>query len=588
MSSPHRSIPRSAVRGENLLALVLALAAAAAGCETGSSGMDGGTDAGPPGLTCGRLLTCDQGCTSQECTNQCYADATAVAQGLFVAFTGCLDANCSAEAGGPCADSSSSTCSDCNQTAALGPCVSSLVSCQHDTSVAPANPDGGVVAPPDAGPTYNCGQLLLCENACTSGDEACRSACSASATPEARALNGVLYDCLEMACPSTPGGPCEMPGLECNGCIEQVTLAEPNTCADPYVACNMDTSTGGPGVPRTFVDGGVLSTVLTGLRQPASTILASDGYLYYTQVVHDEPVSRLSLEGDAGVVTTLGPPQPTPVSLAVDSNNVYVWSVGTFELGSSFNNQDGTVVQVPLNGDPAITLGDHMEVFYDAAYLNAVAVDSTHVYWVAGANGSDGAIMRAPIGGGRAAVAIYTGLSLPQGVVTDGTNVYWVEWGTFDADGRAVNDGSVWQGSVDGTATRIQLAENQPAPSGIAIDASWVYWTNLGPLGGLNLPAPNSGSIMMAPIGGGTLTTIADSQAVPVCIIVSGSRIYWSQYGLSAPGLIMTAPTGGGAVTPLVAGLYDPAAIAIWGDTIYWTDANSSPDSGYIMSLSPF
>jgi hypothetical protein len=333
----------------------------------------------------------------------------------------------------------------------------------------------------------------------------------------------------------------------------------------------------------------VLDTVLTGLQQPASTIVASDGYLYFTQVIDQEPVSRLSLQGPtAGTVSTLGPPQPTPVSLAVDANNVYVWSVGSFALASSVNNHDATVVQVPLNGGAAITLGSGFEVFYDAAYLNAVAIDGSNVYWVAGASGSDGTIMKAPIGGGSPAVAIYSNRYLPQGVVSDGTNVYWVEWGTFNAMGRANNDGSVWQGSVNGGTTPKQLASNQPAPSGIAVDSSNVYWTNLGPLGGDNLPALNAGSVRMTPIGGGTVTTIASGQSVPVCIIVSGGRIFWSEYGLNAPGLVLSAPAGGGSVTPLVAGLSDPAALAIFNNTLYWTNDNSSPNAGFIMSLSPF
>lgn len=485
-------------------------------------------------------------------------------------------------------------CQNCGQMAATGACISQLLPCTQDRMHGPPNPDGGVMMMMDAGTRTNCGGLLACHVACTDGDTACAAACEASATPTAITLEMSLNECLAMACPSTPGGPCETPGLACMGCVEQVTLAEPNTCAAAYVECNMDTSAGGTLTPTSLVDGGVLSTVLTGLRQPASTIVARNGYMYYTQVISDEPLSRFALDMDGGVtdagpaVTTLGPPHPTPVSIAVDDHNAYVWSVGTFELGSSYNNHDGTVVQVPLDGSAAITLGDHIEVFYDAGYLNAVAVDATHVYWVAGAMGSSGAIMRAPIGGGSAAVAVYTGLHLPQGVVTDGTNVYWVEWGTFDAaTGRSNNDGAVWQGSVDGTATAIRLAANQDAPSTLAVDGAHVYWVNIGPLGGLNLPAPLSGSVMMTPIGGGTLTTIADHQAVPFSLIIGGGRLYWSQYGLNVPGWIMSAPLGGGPATPLVSGLNDPSALAYWNGALYWTNVNSSPHDGYFMSLRP-
>ena len=400
-----------------------------------------------------------------------------------------------------------------------------------------------------------------------------------------------------------------MQGPACAGCIEQVTLAEPNTCAAPYIACNSDTSNepdGGTAVPTVLFDGGVLSTVLTGLDQAASTLVANNGWLYFTQVVGGGPVYRLwvgggagelgdaglpfgdgGIGGDAGpVLESIGPPQPTPVSLAVDTSNVYVWSVGTFKLNSSINNQDGTVVQIPLAGGSPISLGTGLEVFYDSGYLNAVTVDSTYVYWVAGANGSDGAIMRAPIGGGSSK-AIFTGQYLPQALTTDGMNVYWANWGTFDSMGRSNNDGTVWQGSVNGTSP-LMLASSLSGPSTIVVDSKNVYWVNLGPLGNDNFPALNSGTLMKVPIGGGTVTTVASTQSVPFSLVIGNGNVYWSNYGLSAPGLIMSASTTTSAITPLVSGLDDPSALAIWGNTLYWTNANSSPNNGFIMALTPF
>jgi hypothetical protein len=581
-------------------AIFLACAAALSSCTGGSSaaGADGAAEAGPSGLTCNQLLTCDQACTSSACTDGCYAQATGVAQGLFNVFTACIAAQC--PDGG----------ASCQQNAGTGACIGDLSMCFADTFVGPPDPDGGGVVVPDAGSTYNCGQLNTCLAGCPSdGGADCTTACNARATPQAEALEAALSSCLAMACPSTDGGPCAMQGLACMGCIEQVTLAQPNTCAAPYVACNNDRSNmpdGGGGV-TVLVDGGVLSTVLTGLDQAASTVVASGGWLYFTQVVGGGPVYRLWVGGgaaefgdgglafgDGGIRTadggalleSVGPPQPTPVSLAVDANNVYVWSVGTFKLSSSINNHDGTVVQIPLGGGAPITLAQGMEVFYDSGYLNAIAVDSKNVYWVAGASGNDGAIMKAPIGGGSA-VALYSGQYLPQAITTDGTNVYWANWGTFDAQGRSNNDGTIWQGSVNG-GTPIMLASNQAGPSTMGLDAKNVYWVDLGKLGADNFPALNSGSVVTAPIGGGNVTTIATAQSVPFSLLVAGGTLYWSEYGLSAPGLIMSAPTNGGTVAPLVSGLNDPSALAISGSTLYWTNANSSPNNGFILSLSPF
>jgi hypothetical protein len=580
--------------------------------DTGTMDATEEPDGCSAGLTCFKLLLCDQPCSTSACTNACFAEATAVAQGLFDELTNCLNANCSSADGGPCASPNSAACNACETQMTTGACISNLSACEQDMHKGCANGDAGAVLPTmDAGATYNCGELNTCLAGCTGDAGACTAACNAQATPEAKALEAALQGCLAMACPSTDGGPCTTEGTACMACIEEVTLAEPDTCATPYITCNMDKSNepdGGAGV-QTFVDGGVVATVLTGLDQAASTIVAGGGYLYFTQVVGGGPVYRLPIGdggaplvdgGDAGVsfldasppVQTLGPPQPTPVSLALDANNVYVWSVGTFNLGSEVNNHDGTVVQVPLDGGAAITLGTGLEVIYDAAYLNAVAVDSKYVYWVEGAVGSDGQIMRAPIGGGSPAMPIYTGRQIPQAVASDGMNVYWAEWGTFSDAGLSNNNGALFQGPIAGGATPHQLASGQPAPSAIAIDpiSGNVFWVNLGVLAGDNFPALNTGSVWKVPIGGSsaTATPVATGQAVPVSVVVSGGTVYWSQYAISSPGLIMSASTTqAGTAAPLVAGLYDPAALAIAGNTIYWTCANSSPTNGYIQALTP-
>jgi hypothetical protein len=551
---------------------------------------DAAAEASKVGLTCGRLLTCDQNCSTSACTNACYASATGVAQGLFNAFNDCLSAACSSEPGGPCADAGSTTCSNCNTSAATGACISGLSPCLGDMSVGPPDPDGGalVTVTNDGGAKLNCGKLVECQAACKPDAGACDMSCTDQATPEARALAGSLNGCLAMACPAVDGGPCQTQGPACSGCVEQVELAMPDTCAAPYIACNADTSNlpdGGTG-PTPLIDGGVLTTLVSGIDQAASSLVASNGYLYYAEVLTGTPVLKLKLGEDGGVPTPLGPPQPTPVGLAVDANNVYVWSAGTFALNSSINNKDGAVIQVPLDGSAAITLRQNIELLYDDVYTDSVTVDSKNVYWVEGASGDDGVIMRTAIGS-ASPTAIFTKQYVPQAITTDGTNVYWADWGPLNATGDPGDQGTIWQGSVNG-GTPIMLAGNLSAPEAIAVDAHNVYWTNLGPLGVDNLPAPNGGSVMRVPIGGGTITTIATAQAAPVAILVSGSTVYWSQYGITAPGLIMSAPVAGGTVTPIAAGLNDPAAIAIWGNTLYWTNEISSPTSGSISALTPF
>ena len=57
----------------------------------------------------------------------------------------------------------------------------------------------------------------------------------------------------------------------------------------------------------------------------------------------------------------------------------------------------------------------------------------------------------------------------------DGTNVYWVNWGT---SGNNFTDGNVMKITTNGTSPMV-LASTQDLPVGIAIDATRVYWSHL-------------------------------------------------------------------------------------------------------------
>jgi hypothetical protein len=578
-------------------ALVSILAVGACSPSNSSTAGDAGADGADAGvgLTCGMLLLCDQPCNSDSCTNGCYAQSTGVAQGLFNALTDCINEHCSNADGGPCASASSSACSSCQTGAATGSCVSKLESCEQDTTVGPPDPDGGgvVVPPNDAGMVLNCGQYTSCLAGCGASGGTCGSSCTSQATPEAMALAGALNGCLTMACPSTNGGPCAMSGMACNGCVEQSEFG--GACSASYTACQNDTSNSPDAstTPTVLEEGGTLSTVLTGVDQIGSTMLIQDGYLYFAQENVSNQVHRLWVgDGgavDAGTLTAVGPAQPTPVAIAVNADSVYVWNYGSFTGKSSLNNSDGTVVQIPLDGGAEQTVGKNVQVFFAAPYLNAIAVDSQNVYWVQGASGNNGVIMKATLGS-TGGTAIYTQQYFPEALVTDGTNIYWASWGTYDAQGNSNNDGTIQKGSING-GTPVTLAKNLSAPACMAIDSNNVYWTNLGKMGGNNLPALNTGSVLQVPIAGGPVVTLASQESVPVGIALRGNDVYWTEYGLGSLGLVLSAPKGGGTVAPLVANLRNPYSLVLQGNTMYWsyymasTPSSSTP---LIDSLSPF
>jgi hypothetical protein len=559
---------------------------------TDATSSDAAADAGPPGLTCGKLLACDQGCSTSACTDACYASATGAAQGIFSALNACIDATCpstgSADGGPPCADAGSSTCSTCQSQAATGACSATLLTCEGDKTVGPADPDGGSAsfdagAPVDAGPALNCGNLEACEGSCGDAGAGCAAACVASSTPTAQALANQLESCLTTACPYADAGVCSSAGSACTGCRTQAEF-DPSVCGTPFSACQADTSNSpDAGAGPVALLGGSIVTLASGLDQP-QVVIIQGGFVFYSQVTSTAPVSKVAL-GDGGTAPVdLNPSQPYPMGLALDSTNIYAWNSGSFTGASTLNEKNGSVVQIPLAGGAPTTLATGIEAAYAAPYLNAIAVNAGSLYWVAGASGIDGTIMTTAVGSTTPA-ALYSGQPFPEAVVTDGTNLYWANWGTFDASGSYNNDGTVVRGPLGGGAVTT-LASGLSAPAALAVDATNVYWTNAGQLGGSNIPAPGTGSVMQVPKTGGTVVTLAKNVAIPLGITVGASSVYWNEYTLSAPGRIVSAPIGGGTLVPVAAGLAEPFGITVSGKTLVWTDSPpTQAGSGKVLSL---
>jgi hypothetical protein len=79
------------------------------------------------------------------------------------------------------------------------------------------------------------------------------------------------------------------------------------------------------------------------------------------------------------------------------------------------------------------------------------------------------------------------------------------------------------------------LASGQANPTGIAVDATSIYWVN----GDEDIAVlPVTGSVVKVPLGGGTFITLASGQANPVAIAIDATSIYyltdWVNFGTSA------------------------------------------------------
>jgi hypothetical protein len=155
-----------------------------------------------------------------------------------------------------------------------------------------------------------------------------------------------------------------------------------------------------------------------------------------------------------------------------------------------------------------------------------MAIDATSVYWTDCGDPDLGHVQKVSKAGG-VVVPLASGNRL-SGIAVDSTNVYWVA-GTADASSGAIMVVPV----AGGTPT--VLAPESGEPAHIAVDASFVYWGDMSPNGG----------ILKASLAGGSPLMVAPAVA-PFQIALSDTAVFW----LGPQGL-MTAPKTGGAAVAL-------------------------------------
>ena len=89
-------------------------------------------------------------------------------------------------------------------------------------------------------------------------------------------------------------------------------------------------------------------------------------------------------------------------------------------------------------------------------------------------------------------------------------------------------------------------------------DGTNVYWTD-----------PTAGTISAVPVGGGTVVPIAQGQAKPARIALSGGVLYWTN---TLGGAVMSAPANGTGPPAVFAAADQPSVIQVAGGAIYWIE----------------
>jgi hypothetical protein len=240
-------------------------------------------------------------------------------------------------------------------------------------------------------------------------------------------------------------------------------------------------------------------------------------------------IKRANIDGTGQSTLTGG--QTAPYYLAQDSTTLY-WS------------NRGSVTEVVAC--PKAACSPYLIGSSPGPYM--VTVDSTSVYWADTA----GIYKGAKTGGS------YNGLWSGSGfgIAVDATNIYWDYGG-----------GTVAKMGLDGGAATT-LVSNANTPSGLALNSSSVYWSNV--------TATTAAVGTVGTNGTGENATLTPAGTQSFFVVTDGTNIYWTDTGggTAGAGTVMRAKPDGSAVLTLASGQYNPTFLAVDANNpyVYWSN----------------
>ena len=286
----------------------------------------------------------------------------------------------------------------------------------------------------------------------------------------------------------------------------------------------------------------VLATGATFADTPWGIVAPKAGGLYWTNQ-HGNNLARIKPGGGGPEVLTSA---TTPGAIAV-VNGVVAWAA-----------EDG------VHSCTADTCGTTDAILHPSAApgtVQGVAFDGQTVAWSDRVGVNAGQVLSCPIGACTSPTVLINGQIAPLGVALHGGSVFWIDQGNGNQNGNVA-----FGIKTGGSFTQVSAVLN--LPTGLAVDATYVYWTE-------QLAA---GRILRCPYAAGYCPSPIDAAAAagplgrPLDITLGGGRMYWSN---ADTGSILSCPTPGcGSAPPRVhaTGRQGLRHVAVNATCLFWTD----------------
>jgi hypothetical protein len=370
--------------------------------------------------------------------------------------------------------------------------------------------------------------------------------------------------------PATDAGTTDSPGpldtaagAEANGADAPADSSANDSASVP------DSGDGGAGDARAPP-----KTLLSNLYGPAA-IAVDANYVYWLEVGLSIPqaggtgqLARVPKDGSCTNRSCAEIIDPYALSGTFEGQLIYdnLVAVGpSFVCESqSFNAQSQHQITCFLLSNLAATVIDQ-----DYGDVDALWMGPSSLLWSiasSSATSADGSIRSRPLAAndGGAATAVASGRPDPTSVLADGTGVVWSELGEADGGGAVMTAGA------GGGISRLLPAAGSPVA--VAEYGGYVYWIDAG--GRTIARTPRA--------GGGTVETIANTDANPFALVVDASGVYWAAAGLTNPdGSVAYAPLApGGPTTVLASQVVNISAMAVDSMRVFVAAVGASVNGG--------